>query len=94
MTSKAQSELSSTRRFPVARAFWRAVYGGVQIVIFAMDQNQQKSLVQLYMERRKNNTLPEPIHLDVRFKHKEEKEENTIEKDLKSVFPDLIIKED
>ena len=67
---------------------------GVPKKVFAMDQNQQKSLVQLYMERRKNNTLPEPIHLDVRFKHKEEKEENTIEKDLKSVFPDLIIKED
>lgn len=67
---------------------------GVPKKIFAMDQAQENGLKQLYLERRKENTLPDPIQLEIQSKQEKQENENSIESELKSVFPDLVIKED
>lgn len=67
---------------------------GVPKKIFAMDHDQENGLKQLYMERRKNNTLPNPMQIEIKSKQEKQEDENSIESELKSVFPDLVVKED
>lgn len=62
--------------------------------VFALDKVQQTRVLDSFKEKMISGNLPEPCQIHLRNKHKEDENHMSVEDHMKSLFPDIEIKED
>ena len=62
--------------------------------VFALDKVQQTRVLDSFKEKMISGNLPEPCQIHLRNKHTEDENHMSVEDHMKSLFPDIEIKED
>lgn len=62
--------------------------------VFALDKVQQTRVLDSFKEKMISGNLPEPCQINLKNKHTEDENHMSIEDHMKSLFPDIEIKED
>ena len=62
--------------------------------VFALDKKQQNRVVDVFKERMIKGTLPEPCEIQLKNKENKTEQNMSVEDHMKSLFPDIEIKED
>ena len=70
------------------------LYEGKAKKVFALDKTQQSRVKDEFKERMISGNLPEPCQVRLKRKDKESENNMSIEDHMKSLFPNIEIKED